>query len=73
MLLSRSHAVIPEEFHDVLKPYLEVFDGRLARPVEAGVGAGEGGVARAVFGAAGGWSTCGREVGGVPGRAVWCR
>ena len=32
VLLSRSNAVIPEEFHDVLKPYLEEFDRRLAAP-----------------------------------------
>jgi membrane protein required for colicin V production len=36
VLLSRSRAVIPEEFHDVLKPYLEVFDKRLPAPADKG-------------------------------------
>ena len=34
VLLSKSHVVIPEEFQDVLQPYLEVFDGRLAAPAD---------------------------------------
>jgi membrane protein required for colicin V production len=51
--LSRLHAVVPEEVHEVLKPYLEVFDRRLAEPVRKGSEQGGGSrLGRAFFGAA---------------------
>jgi membrane protein required for colicin V production len=43
VLLSKSHSVIPEEFRDVLNPYVDVFDGRVERAAGEGSGQGRGG------------------------------
>lgn len=42
VLLSKSHGVIPEEFRDVLSPYVEVFEGRLRRSAGEGSQQGSG-------------------------------
>ncbi len=53
VLLSRLHTVIPEEIHDVLRPYLEVFDRRARKPVSEGWKQGGGGLERTSLSAAG--------------------
>ncbi|MHB0955648.1 MAG: CvpA family protein [Pirellulaceae bacterium] len=42
LILNRAHRVMPDELHEMLQPYLEVLDERLAGPRKLGMGAGEG-------------------------------
>jgi membrane protein required for colicin V production len=44
VLLSKSRTAIPDEFREVLKPYVEVFEGRLQRSRKDGPRQGSGGV-----------------------------